>query len=229
MGERTIAVIGGTGDQGFGIVLRLAKAGEKLVIGSRQQQKAEDAAKRAREILGENVAVNGMENSKAAAAADIIIMSVPFAAHVDMIKSVVDSITPEDIFVDVVVPLSTAVGGSASAALGVWEGSAAQQAVKLLPPRTRVASAFHNVVAEALQDLNRKVDCDVIVCSDSQDTRKIVMELVNKVPGVRPIDGGRLENSRIVEQITALLIGINVRYKVRDAGIRITGISPAGT
>lgn len=229
MGERTIAVIGGTGDQGFGIVLRLAKAGEKLVIGSRQQQKAEDAAKRAREILGENVAVNGMENSKAAAAADIIIMSVPFAAHVDMIKSVVDSITPEDIFVDVVVPLSTAVGGSASTALGVWEGSAAQQAVKLLPPRTRVASAFHNVVAEALQDLNRKVDCDVIVCSDSQDTRKIVMELVNKVPGVRPIDGGRLENSRIVEQITALLIGINIRYKVRDAGIRITGISPAGT
>ena len=229
MGERTIAVIGGTGDQGFGIVLRLAKAGEKLVIGSRQQQKAEDAAKRAREILGENVVVNGMENSKAAAAADIIIMSVPFAAHVDMIKSVVDSITPEDIFVDVVVPLSTAVGGSASTTLGVWEGSAAQQAVKLLPPRTRVASAFHNVVAEALQDLNRKVDCDVIVCSDSQDTRKIVMELVNKVPGVRPIDGGRLENSRIVEQITALLIGINIRYKVRDAGIRITGISPAGT
>jgi NADPH-dependent F420 reductase len=169
-----------------------------------------------------------MENSKAAAAADIIIMSVPFAAHVDMIKSVVDSITPEDIFVDVVVPLSTAVGGSASTALGVWEGSAAQQAMKLLPPRTRVASAFHNVVAEALQDLSRKVDCDVIVCSDSQDTRKIVMELVNKVPGVRSIDGGRLENSRIVEQITALLIGINIRYKVKDAGIRITGI-PAGT
>ena len=229
MGERTIAVIGGTGDQGFGIVLRLAKAGEKVVIGSRQQQKAEDAAKRARTILGENVVVDGMENPKAAATADIIIMSVPFAAHVDMIKSVADRVTPEDIFVDVVVPLSTAVGGGASTALGVWEGSAAQQAVRLLPPRTRVASAFHNVVAEALQDLNRKVDCDVIVCSDSQDTRKIVMELVAKVPGVRSIDGGRLENSRIVEQLTALLIGINIRYKVKDAGIRITGINPAGT
>jgi len=199
------------------------------VIGSRLQQKAEDAAKRAREILGGNVAVNGMENSKAAAAADIIIMSVPFAAHVDMIKSVVGSITPEDIFVDVVVPLSTAVGSSASTALGVWEGSAAQQAARLLPPHTRVASAFHNVVAEALQDLNREIDCDVIVCSDSQDTRKIVMELVNKVSGVRSIDGGRLENSRVVEQITALLIGINIRYKVKDAGIRITGINPAGT
>ena len=227
MGERTIAVIGGTGDQGFGIVLRLAKAGERIVIGSRQQQKAEDAAKRARGILGGNAVVDGMENPKAAAAADIIIMSVPFAAHVDMIKSVADSVTPEDIFVDVVVPLSTAVGGGASTALGVWEGSAAQQAVKLLPRGTRVASAFHNVVAEALQDLTRKVDCDVIVCADSQDTRKIVMELVNEVEGVRAIDGGRLENSRIVEQLTALLIGINIRYKVKDAGIRITGINPS--
>jgi len=226
--ERTVAVIGGTGDQGFGIVLRLAKAGEKVVIGSRQQQKAEDAAKRARSILGENYSVEGMENPKAAQAADIIVMSVPFAAHVDMIKSVVDSITPEDIFVDVVVPLSTAVGGSASTALSVWEGSAAQQAMRLLPPRTKIASAFHNVVAEALQDLSRKVDCDVIVCSDTQDTRKIVMDLVTKVPGVRAVDGGRLENSRIVEQLTALLIGINIRYKVKDAGIRITGI-PATT
>ena len=224
MGERTIAVIGGTGDQGFGIVLRLAKAGEKIVIGSRQQQKAEDAAKRARSILGEGYRVDGMENPKAAAAADIIIMSVPFAAHVDMVKSVVDSITPEDIFVDVVVPLSTAVGGGASTALGVWEGSAAQQAMRLLPPRTKIASAFHNVVAEALQDLGREVDCDVIVCSDAQDTRKVVMDLVARVPGVRAVDGGRLENSRIVEQLTALLIGINIRYKVRDAGIRITGI-----
>jgi len=167
-----------------------------------------------------------MENPKAAAAADIIIMSVPFAAHVDMIKSIVGSITPEDIFIDVVVPLSTAVGGGATTSLGVWEGSAAQQAVKLLPPKTKVASAFHNVVAEALQDLNRKVDCDVIVCSDSQDTRKVVMELVNEVPGIRAVDGGRLENSRIVEQFTALLIGINIRYKVKDAGIRITGITP---
>jgi NADPH-dependent F420 reductase len=228
LGDRTIAVIGGTGDQGFGIVLRLAKAGEKVVIGSRNQQKAEDAAKRANEILGANSLVTGMENPKAAAAADIIIMSVPFAAHVDMTKSIAESVTPEDIFVDVVVPLSTAVGGNATTALGVWEGSAAQQAVKLLPPHTRVTSAFHNVVADALQDLSHNVDCDVIVCGDSQETRKVVMELVNKVPGVRAIDGGRLENSRIVEQITGLLIGINIRYKVKDAGIRITGINPSG-
>jgi len=229
LGKRTIAVIGGTGDQGFGIVLRLARTGEKVVIGSRNQQKAEDAAKRANEILGANSLVTGMENPNAAAAAVVIIMSVPFAAHVDMIKSVAGSITPEDIFVDVVVPLSTAVGGTATTALSVWEGSAAQQAVKLLPPHTKIASAFHNVVAEALQDLSHNVDCDIIVCSDSQETRRVVMELVNKVPGVRAIDGGRLENSRIVEQITALLIGINIRYKVKDAGIRITGINPSAT
>ncbi len=168
-----------------------------------------------------------MENAKAAAAADIIIMSVPFAAHIDMIKSVVDSVKPDDVFVDVVVPLSTAVGGGASTALGVWEGSAAQQAARLLPPHTKIASAFHNVVAESLQDLNRNIDSDVIVCSDSQEVRKIVMGLAEKIPGIKAIDGGRLENSRIVEQITALLIGINIRYKVTDAGIRITGLPTA--
>ena len=223
MANRTIAVIGGTGDQGFGLVLRWAKAGEKIVIGSRMQQKAEDAAKKANGILGGNL-VSGMENPKAAAAADIVVMSVPFAAHVDMIKSVHDSIQPDDIFIDVVVPLSTAVGGPASTSLAVWEGSAAQQAARLLPPKTKIASAFHNVVAESLQRIEKKVDSDVIVCSDSQEVRKAVMDLANEIPGVRAIDGGRLENSRIVEQMTALLIGINIRYKVAEAGIRITGL-----
>jgi NADPH-dependent F420 reductase len=226
LSDRTIAVIGGTGDQGFGLVLRWAKAGEKVIIGSRMQQKAEDAAKKANGILGGNF-VSGMENPKAAAAADIVVMSVPFAAHVDMIKSVHDSIQADDIFIDVVVPLSTAVGGPASTSLAVWEGSAAQQAAKLLPPKTKIASAFHNVVAEALQRVEKKVDSDVIVCSDSQEVRKAVMELAAEIPGVKAIDGGRLENSRIVEQLTALLIGINIRYKVSDAGIRITGL-PTG-
>jgi NADPH-dependent F420 reductase len=144
-----------------------------------------------------------------------------------MIKSVHDSIKPDDIFVDVVVPLTTAVGGSASTALGVWEGSAAQQAARLLPPHTKIASAFHNVVAESLQDLKRNVDSDVLVCSDSQEVRRTVMALAEKISGVRAVDGGRLENSRIVEQMTALLIGINIRYKVTNAGIRITGLPPS--
>jgi len=226
MEKRTIAVIGGTGDQGFGLVLRLAKAGEKIVIGSRSQPKAEEAAKKAREILGEKALVTGLDNPKAAEAADIIIMSVPFAAHIDMIKSIQQNIKPNTIFIDVVVPLSTAIGGTPTTALSVWEGSAAQQAERILPANTKVASAFHNVVAESLQDLGNEVDCDVIICGDSQETRKSVMNLANEIPGVRAVDGGRLENSRTVEQLTALLIGINIRYKVKHSGIRITGILP---
>ena len=226
MEKRTIAVIGGTGDQGFGLVLRLAKAGEVIIIGSRSQPKAEEAAKKAREILGEKANVTGLDNPKAAEAANIIIMSVPFAAHIDMIKSIQQSIKPNTIFIDVVVPLSTAVGGNPTTALSVWEGSAAQQAARILPTNTKVASAFHNVVAESLQDLDNEVECDVIVCGDSQETRKLVMDLAIEIPGVRAIDGGRLENSRTVEQLTALLIGINIRYKVKHSGIRITGIQP---
>ena len=225
MEKRIIAVIGGTGDQGFGLVLRLAKAGEKIIIGSRSQPKAEEAAKKAREILGERALVTGLDNPKAAEAADVIIMSVPFAAHIDMIKSIQQNIKPNTIFIDVVVPLSTAVGGTPMTALSVWEGSTAQQAARILPANTKVASAFHNVVAESLQELGNEVDCDVIVCGDSQETRKSVMDLANEIPGVRAIDGGRLENSRTVEQLTALLIGINIRYKVKHSGIRITGIS----
>ena len=225
MEKRTIAVIGGTGDQGFGLVLRLAKAGEKIIIGSRSQPKAEGAAKKAREILGEGAFVTGLDNAKAAEAADVIIMSVPFAAHIDMIKSIQQSIKSNTIFIDVVVPLSTAIGGNPTTALSVWEGSAAQQAARILPANTKVTSAFHNVVAESLQDLSNEVDCDVIVCGDSQETRKSVMDLANEIPGVRAIDGGRLENSRTVEQLTALLIGINIRYKLKHSGIRITGIT----
>jgi hypothetical protein len=225
MTERRIAIIGGTGEQGFGIALRLAKAGEKIILGSRQEQKALEAAKRANAILGPNASVTGMENSKATAAADIIIMSVPFLAHAETIKSILESVTPEDIFIDAVVPLSTAVGGSAMTTLEVWEGSAAQQAARLLHNHTtKIASAFHNVVAEALQDLKHNIDCDVLVCGDSLATRKIAMELVNKLPGVRAIDCGRLENSRIVETVTAMLIGFNLRYQVNRAGLRITGL-----
>ncbi len=222
--NRTIAVIGGTGDEGFGLVLRFAKAGEKVIIGSRQQQKAENAAKKARDILGGTASVEGMENPKAAGAADIILMSVPFAAHVDMIKSIADNVHPDDIFVDVVVPLSSAVGGPASTSLGVWEGSAAQQAQRLLPANTQIVSAFHNVVAESLQNLNEKVDCDIFVCGNSREAKDTIMQLASEILGVRAIDGGRLENSRVVEQITALLIGLNIRYKVHSAGIRITGL-----
>jgi hypothetical protein len=128
------------------------------------------------------------------------------------------------VFVDVTVPLATAVGGKATRTLGVWGGSAAEQAAELVPKNVPVVSAFHSITAEVLRDLDKPVDCDVIVCGNSKDAKEIVMQLARKIPGARPLDGGPLENSRIVEEITALLIGFNLRYKVSGAGIRITGL-----
>lgn len=224
MKVESIAVIGGTGDQGFGLALRWARAGEHVIIGSRQRIKAEDAVKRLKAILGENVKVDGLENPEAAAKAQVIVLTVPFAAQVDIIKSIESSLKEGDIFVDVTVPLANAIGGRATRTLGLWQGSAAEQAAELVPKGVKVVSAFHNIVAEALQDVSKPVDCDVIVCGNHADAKNFVMELASKIPGARAVDGGPLENARIVEQLTALLIGINVRYKVTGAGIRITGL-----
>ncbi len=224
MAQRIIAVIGGTGDQGFGLALRWAKSGERILIGSRQQQKAEDAARRALKLLDGHGAIEGHENPKAASMADIVVLTVPFAAQVDILKSIVGDLNQDDIFVDVTVPLATAFGGRATRTVGVWQGSAAEQAAELVPKGVEVVSAFHNVVAEALQDLTKPVDCDVIICGGSKKAKETVMELAKKIPGVRPVDGGPLETARIVEQITALLVGFNIRYKVTGTGIRITGL-----
>ncbi|MEM3045927.1 MAG: NADPH-dependent F420 reductase, partial [Candidatus Bathyarchaeia archaeon] len=135
-----------------------------------------------------------------------------------------DSFKPGDILVDVTVPLATAVEGKPTRTLGVWQGSAGEQARELVPSRVKVVSAFNNVSAEQLQDLKSRVDCDVIVCGDDEDAKRTVMGLVRELPGARPIDGGPLENARIVEQLTALLISINLNYGVTSAGVRITGI-----
>ncbi|MFQ5762530.1 MAG: NADPH-dependent F420 reductase [Candidatus Bathyarchaeia archaeon] len=219
-----IAILGATGDQGFGLALRWAKVGEKIIIGSRQQAKAEDAARRIREILGGNVSVEGSENPEATRRARITVLSVPLAAQLGILESVKDSFQPGDILVDLTVPLATALGGKATRTVQLWTGSAAEQAAQAVGAGVKVVSAFNNLSAEALQDVNSEVNCDVIVCSDHADAKATVMELVKKIPGASPVDGGKLENSRIVEQITALLIGINIRYKTNKTGIRITGI-----
>jgi len=221
---RVVAVIGGTGDQGFGLALRLAKAGENVIIGSRQRLKAEEAVRRARETLGLEYYIRGMENAEATKAANIIILTVPFAAQIGILRSIRDSFKPGDILVDVTVSLATAIEGKPTRTLGVWQGSAAQQAEELVPDGVRVVSAFNNVSAEQLQDLKSQVDCDVIVCGDDVEAKRTVMELVRDLPGARAVDGGPLENARIVEQITALLVSINIEYGVSSAGVRITGI-----
>ena len=221
---RSIAVIGGTGPAGTGLALRWARAGESIIIGSRDAQRAQQAAAQIQLKAGGASRVSGMENSQACAAADLLVLTVPFEAQADLLKQLKPSISAGSILVDATVPLAASVGGRASRTLGVWQGSAAQQAAELVPKGVSVVAAFHNLSAELLNG-DAPLDCDVIVCSDDPDAGQLVRELAGKISGVRAIEGGKLENARVVEQITALLIGLNIRHK-GHAGIRITGLPP---
>jgi len=221
---RPIAIIGGTGPAGMGLALRWARAGETIIIGSRDAERARQAAEAITRRVGGKVKVSGMENSAACAAADILMLTVPFEGQASLLKKLKSSLGAGSILIDATVPLAAGVGGRASRTLGVWQGSAAEQAAELIPPEVSVVAAFHNVSAELMAGDN-PLDCDVIVCSDDPDAAQLTRELAVKIPGVRAIDGGKLENARIVEQITALLIGLNIRHK-GHAGIRITGLPP---
>jgi len=221
--ENAIAILGGTGDQGLGLALRFARAGRPVVIGSRVAERAEKAAAEVRERAPEG-RVDGFENPEAAARAPVVILSVPFEHTAATVKAIRDRLEPGQILVSMAVPLATAVGDAATRALGVWQGSAAELVASLAPEGVAVVSAFQNVSAHRLQDLEAVVECDVVV-SGAKGPRSRVMELCGLVPGLRAVDGGPLANARIVESITALLIGMNVRYRVPEGiGIRFTGL-----
>ena len=222
---RTIAVLGGTGPEGFGLVLRWARAGETVIIGSRDAGRAQESARKIKERIGGQAKVSGEENAAACAQAQLLALTVPFEGHATLLKQIKPAIRPGTIVVDTTVPLAASVGGRATRTLGVWQGSAAQQCAELVPAGVPVVSAFHSISAELLNS-DEPVDCDTIVCSDDPAASKEVRALAAKIPGVRAIDGGKLENSRIVEQITALLIGLNIRHK-GHSGIRITGLPDA--
>jgi|SRR5271157_1176792 len=221
---RPIAILGGTGPAGMGLALRWARAGESIIIGSRDAQRAQLAASAVQQRVP-LARISGMENGAACAAADILMLTVPFEGQASLLKRLKPAMTAGSILIDATVPLAAGVGGRASRTLGVWQGSAAEQAAEIVPPEVSVVAAFHNVSAE-LMGGDAPLDCDVIVCSDDPDAAQLTRDLAAKIPGVRAIDGGRLENARIVEQITALLIGLNLRHK-GHAGIRITGLPPA--
>jgi len=221
---RPIAIIGGTGPAGMGLALRWVRAGETVIIGSREEERARQAAASIQRRVGNQAKITGMENSAACAAADILMLTVPFAGQASLIKRLKPAMTAGSILIDATVPLAAEIGGRASRTLGVWQGSAAEQAAELAPKDVSVVAAFHSTSAELLGGDN-PLDCDVIVCSDDPDAAQLTRELAAKIPGVRPIDGGKLENARIVEQITALLIGLNMRHK-GHSGIRITGLPP---
>ena len=220
--SRSIAILGGTGPEGLGLARRWAKAGEAVIIGSRDAARADDAARKLNEIVGDGAQISGMENSAATAAAEIIVLTVPFAGHAALLKQIKPVIRPDAIVIDTTVPLAASVGGRATRTLGIWEGSVAQQTAELAPKGVPVVAAFHNASAELLNG-DEPVDCDILVCSDQPTASETVLALAAKIPGVRGIDAGKLENARIVEQITALLIALNIKHK-GHSGIRITGL-----
>ena len=222
--SRPIAVLGGTGPAGMGLALRWGRAGEEIIIGSRDGQRAQEAADKIKTKIGKDARVAGMENSAACAAADILVLTVPFEGQATLLKQIKVAIRPGSILIDATVALAAGVGGRASRTLGVWQGSSAQQAAELAPKGVSVVAAFHNLSAELLNG-DERIDCDVIVCSDDPNATQLTRILAAKIPGVRALEGGKLENARVLEQITALLIGMNIRHR-GHAGIRITGLPP---
>lgn len=221
--SRTIAIVGGTGPLGRGLASRWARAGEKIIIGSRDAARAWSAAAEIASTSVGGTSVTGAENAAAVVAAEVVMLTVPFEGQAALLRELKASFRPGTVVIDATVPLAASVGGRASRTLGVWQGSAAQQAAELLPDHVKVAAAFHTVSAELLKG-EGTIDCDVLVCTDDAQARAITSELAEKIPGVRAINAGGLENARIVEQITALLITLNIRYSVHSAGLRITGL-----
>ena len=220
-----VGILGGTGPEGSGLAYRWARAGEEIVIGSRDGQRAEEMAAQLRARIGGSAKITGAENA-AAAQCDVVVLTVPFAGCAALLKQLKSVWKPGTVVIDTTVPLAATVGGAATRMIGVWQGSAAEQTKELLPTGVELASAFHNLGADLLAQ-DGDVDCDILVCSDDARAKGIASELAGKIPGARAINGGKLENARIVESITALLIGINIRYKVHGAGIRFTGL-PVG-
>ncbi|MBW2234472.1 MAG: NADPH-dependent F420 reductase [Deltaproteobacteria bacterium] len=223
MNEDAIAILGGTGDQGLGLALRFARAGRPVVIGSRKLDRAETAAEEVRAAVPEADVV-GLENADATRRAPIVILSVPFEHTASTLKGLRDVLAEGQLLVSMGVPLATAIGDGAVRTIGVWQGSCAELAAALVPKGVAVVSAFQNVSAHRLQHLEDEVACDVIV-SGAKEPRQRIMALCELVPGLRAVDGGPLANARMVEAWTALLIGLNVRYKVPEGlGFRLTGL-----
>ena len=216
----TLAIIGGTGALGTGLAMRWAGAGYAVVLGSRTREKAEDAARRI-EARNGAPAVRGLDNRSAASACDISLIAVPYASHDATLDEIREAVAGK-IVIDAVVPL---VPPKVSTVQLPPEGSAAQAAQQRLGESVRVVSAFHNVAAAKLA-AGGPVECDVLVFGDDRNARETVIALADAA-GTRGIDGGALANSVVAEALTAVLIGINRRYKVPGAGIRITGIPDA--
>lgn len=217
-----MSIIGGTGALGFGLAVRLGAAGVPVTIGSRDAGRAEEAAARAREKVPAGT-FEGRVNNQAAAASDLVLLCVPLRNQAENLLNLRDALREGQILVDATVPLAAPLGGKATRTIGIWQGSCAQQAQEMVPDGVRVVSALHTVAAPVLQDLDARFEEDVLVCGAKRDDKRRVAALIERIEGLRCVDAGPLEMARLVEPLTALLIGINGRYRTH-AGIRITGL-----
>ncbi len=216
----TLAILGGTGTEGPGLGLRWAKAGHRVIIGSRSAEKAGRVADELNTALGGGAVVAGMGNAEAAAAWEVAILTVPYTAQNPLLESLKDALQGK-ILVNVTVALKPP---KVARVYIPPEGAASEQAQALLGPEVRVVAAFQNVGAHNLMHLDQPVDCDVLVCGDDKAAKALAIQLIEDV-GTRGIDAGPLVNAKVVEGLTSILIGINKRYKVPGSGIRITGLS----
>lgn len=218
-----VAIVGGTGDEGFGLALRLCAAGVRVTIGSRALERAEEAAARVREAVGPEAPVGGAENPAAVSEAGVVFVTVPYAGQAATYRSLKDHWADGAIVCDTTTPLASAVGGRATQLLRPWQGSAAEQARSMLPGAVRLVSGLHSVGAEPLSDLSEEVDGDALLCGDDAEAKAAVGEMVERIPGMRWVDCGPLEMARVLEPLTAVLIRVNKRYGVTGAGIRLSG------
>jgi NADPH-dependent F420 reductase len=217
-----VSIIGASGALGFGLAVRWGRAGIPVVIGSRDAGRAEEAAQRARAAVPGGD-FTGLENAAAADRADVVVLTVPFRNQSETLTNLKGVLREGQLLVDTTVPLAAAVSGRATRTLGVWQGSAAEQAAEMVPDGVRVVSALHTVSAALMADLGHALDEDVLVCGDRKADRQVVVDLVQRIDGLRGVHAGSLEMARIAESLTPLLISINVRHKAH-AGIKITGL-----
>src|SRR3954454_3014962 len=218
-----VSIIGASGALGFGLAVRLGRAGSEVTIGSRDASRAEEAVERARQAVPEGVFA-GCANDEATAANDLVILCVPFRNQSETLNNLRDVLRPGQIVIDATAPLAAAIGGRATRMVGVWQGSAAQQAQDMVPDGVTVLSALHTVGAPLLRDLGHTLNEDVLLTGDRRTEKLRAAQLIEAIDGLRCVDCGRLEMARVTESLTALLISVNARYKTH-AGIRLTGLS----
>ncbi len=217
-----VAIVGGSGALGFGLAVRLGRAGVPIVIGSRDSDRVRETVERARNAIPEG-SFSGCDNADAVRAADAVILSVPFRNQAETLIDLKGALKPGQLLIDTTVPLAAAVNGEATRMLGVWQGSAAEQALEIVPAEMRVVSALHTVSAASLSDLDHPLEQDVLVCGDSREGKREATNLIERIGGLRCVDCGRLEMARITESLTALMIAVKIRHTTH-AGIRLTDV-----